>query len=66
MSVEDPGELTVTCDECGNETIDVATEQTSDAGLPTFGIDREALTDAGWKIEGSDLICPDCQTEDDD
>lgn len=64
MSVEDPGEFTVTCDKC-DESITLASTQY--AGDPaTWGVDDAELEDAGWVREGDETYCPGCKDGDDD
>lgn len=61
MPVEDPGVLTVTCDDC-EETAEMAT--TSYAGEPqTFGVDDDTLAEAEWTREGSATYCPTCSEQ---
>lgn len=61
MAVEDPGELQVTCDECGAE-MQMAT--TSYCGSPnTFGVDEATLQEHGWTSEGDSTFCPKCSEE---
>ena len=61
MAVEDPGTLTVTCDECG-DTKEMDT--TAYCGSPSsFGVDDTTLEENGWdEIDGM-ILCPKCIEE---
>lgn len=63
MSIEDPGELTVTCDDCG-EDISAATTEYSDGEGGTgglFGVDSGNLESLGWLKIGDSTFCPKCK-----
>lgn len=64
MAVEDPGTLTVTCDECG-EAMEMNTTEYA-GGQATFGVDVDTLSEHGWSIAGSSTFCPKCSEEDKD
>lgn len=58
MAVEDPGTLTVTCDECGEQD---EFETTEFAGDPaSFGVEDHSLEQKGWKRDGGTTFCKDC------
>lgn len=59
MAVEDPGELTVTCDQCG-ETMEMATTAYAGDGT-TYGVDDDTLEENGWTRDGDATMCPECQ-----
>lgn len=61
MAVEDPGMLTITCDECG-DTDEV--ETTGYVGNPaSWGVEDETLEEAGWTRIGDETFCPKCSKE---
>ena len=61
--VEDPGTLTVRCDECG-DTIEIDTVAYAGGEGPTFGISEDDLDTQGWKMDGNAVhYCPECKPE---
>ncbi len=63
MAVEFPSQLTVTCDECGDEEVDVdVTEYAGDP--PSVGVDSSDLPE-GWVMDGSLYYCPKCSSGED-
>lgn len=61
MAVEDPGQLTVTCDRCDKSQDFDTTEYCGDP--PSWGVDDSTLEEEGWTIEGSETFCPECSEE---
>ena len=58
MAIEDPGTLTVTCDDCG-ETVEADTTQYAGGGV-SFGVEDQTLKDLGWFVEHDQHYCPEC------
>jgi ssDNA-binding Zn-finger/Zn-ribbon topoisomerase 1 len=63
MAVEDPGTLTVTCDQCGKDTEMDTTTYGNDGVTDTYGVDRQTMEDLGWDIQDGTILCPKCIKE---
>lgn len=66
MSVEDPGQLLVTCDggdhkDCVGQTEMDTTQYAGDP--PSWGIDESTLDQNGWLVDGDQTYCPKCRKE---
>lgn len=62
MAVEFPDELTVTCDECGDEDCEASTTEFA-GSPPSIGVDSDGLPE-GWTFDGGQLYyCPKCSEE---
>jgi hypothetical protein len=58
VAVEDPGQLQVVCDSCGEEEMMDTTQYAGDP--PTWGVDSSTLDENGWTSEGGETFCKDC------
>ena len=59
MAVEDPGTMTVTCDECGEQD----EFETSEYQHKCFSVSDTTLKEHGWKVlnNGAETYCPRCR-----
>ncbi len=58
MAVEDPGELQVTCDECGEEASMPTTEYVGSP--PSWGVDESTIAEHNWEVRDTEILCPKC------
>jgi hypothetical protein len=61
MAVEDPGELQVTCDDCGEDTMMDTTQYAG--GIPSWGVDDSTIEANGWLLVETETFCPKCRAD---